>query len=102
LKKNLFLLLFLLFLEGCDSIFGPNNSISASGFVEKLEASTWMYGTYTLDDSNGKLLYALKSQDYNLDNFNNKKVNLSGNRVEGYPIDGGPILIDVKKIELIR
>jgi len=102
MKKIIFIFPLILFLASCDSSVESNNSVSSNGFIKKIETSTWQYGTHTLNNLQGKPRYALKSLNYNLDDFNNKKVIIRGIKIEGYPVDGGPIYVDVKSIEEIQ
>lgn len=89
-----------LILSSC--LLGSEGSVSARGKIFKIEISSWMYGTHTLESEDGKLLYALTSDKINLDNYEGKLVKVEGDEVEGYPVDGGPILLDVKDVEEIK
>jgi hypothetical protein len=85
----------------CDSSVESNNFVLSNGFLKKIEASTWQYGTHTLNDGQGKPIYALKSSNLNLDDFNNKEVKIRGEQIKNH-IGGGPIYVDVKSIETIQ
>jgi hypothetical protein len=80
---------------------GPdiNYGISSDGTIKKQGITTYQYGTHILADSNGKTIYALKSDTIELDDYMNKKVRVKGELVNGYPVDGGPNYLDVKRIE---
>jgi len=75
---------------------------SAEGVLKKLEASTFMYGTHLLETDSGTIQYALKSKTVNLDLYNDEKVKVKGNLIDGYPVDGGPEYMEVKEIERIN
>jgi hypothetical protein len=100
--KLVFLFAFSLFFFACDSIVNSNKSLSSIGIVQKIEMSAWMYGTHTLNDSSGKPLYALKSTSFDLDIYENKKVEISGDLIDGYPVDGGPEYLNVTGITVIK
>ena len=55
--------------------------------------TTFQYGTHRIDK------YVIKSEKIDLQEFLNEKVTISGKIVEGYPLEGGPILLLVEKIE---
>ncbi|WP_412468006.1 lipoprotein [Pedobacter sp. KLB.chiD] len=100
MKKILVLALFIAVIAGCSSIKGTNDnaSVTASGTIQKLGMSTFQYGTHLLKADNKT--YALKSETVNLDAYLDKKVTIKGKKVEGYPVDGGPELVDVTFVKL--
>lgn len=67
------------------------------GLIEKPEMTSYMYGTHTI--SNDTKRYALQSKTIDLDRYIQKTVSIKGDSVKGYPVDGGPVLIDVKAVE---
>src|SRR3990167_4237918 len=69
--------------------------ITAQGNIQPLEGSIWQYGTHTLLDEDGDILYALSSDAVTLDDYDGKKVEVQGSLKEGYPVDGGPPYIEV-------
>lgn len=80
-----------------------------AGTLQKAEMTNYQYGTHILKgflldgnpSTHGKeSIYALKSSKVNLNKFLDKKVIIIGSKVEGYPIEGGPILIEVSQIEI--
>src|SRR5436853_69927 len=89
----------------CMSIVGCNEHHAGSesnnypfkteGVIQKSGFTTYMYGSHTISN-NGKT-FALQSTRINLDLYINKRVIVKGSRVEGYPVDDGPELIDVKE-----
>ena len=78
----------------------PKYSITAkNGIVQKQGITSYQYGTHKLVDDKGETIYALTSDSINLDLYVDKKVELYGDKKEGYPISGGPDYIEVKKIK---
>ena len=102
MKHSFFLLILAFILISCNNGVGPESSVIPTGTVHKLGASTWMYGTHTLNDSNGRLLYALKSSTVDLDLYDNKQVEILGNPIPGYPVDGGPKYLNVISVIAIK
>lgn len=74
--------------------------VTATGTIKSAGITTYMYGTHVLKDANGKTLYALKSDKIDLDEYAEvANVTVKGDLVSGYPVDGGPEYLDVKKVE---
>ena len=48
-----------------------------------------MYGTHVISG------YALRSDLVSLDDFINRNVTITGYKIDGYPVDGGPAYIEV-------
>lgn len=77
-----------------------NNSgttIRLTGKIEKIGMTTFQYGTHLLK-ADAKT-YALKSASLNLDTYLDKQVTIKGNKVEGYPVEGGPEFIEVTEVK---
>jgi hypothetical protein len=74
-----------------------NYSFEFKGLLKQQGITSYMYGTHTI--SNNSITYALKSSKINLDAYINKIVTVKGEKISGYPIEGGPVFIDVKSIE---
>ena len=68
--------------------------MKTTGLIQKQGITTYMYGTHTITD------YALKSNSINLDNYIDENVSIIGEKIDGYPVDGGPDYIEVKKIKV--
>ena len=83
--------------------FGENPSkageVTATGFIKKQGITTYMYGTHVLLDEKGQTLYALRSDNIDLNKYINRKVTVKGYLVKSYPIDSGPNYLNVKFIE---
>lgn len=71
--------------------------ITLSGILRPQGMTTYQYGTHVLK-ANGKT-YALKSKSINLGDFIEKSVEITGDKIDGYPISGGPEYINVTSIK---
>ncbi|SDG52932.1 hypothetical protein SAMN05421827_107193 [Pedobacter terrae] len=100
MKKIVVLALFVAAVSGCSSMKNAEKTgtLTASGTIEKLGMTTFQYGTHLLKADNKT--YALKSETINLDTYVDKKVTIKGKKVAGYPVDGGPELVDVTSVKL--
>ena len=98
MKKILILSLFTAVITSCSSMrnTGGSETVSLTGNLQKMGITTYQYGTHTIN-SGGKP-YALKSSSLNLDTYVDKQVTLRGNKVSGYPLEGGPDLIEVSEV----
>ncbi|WP_188411978.1 hypothetical protein [Pedobacter mendelii] len=67
--------------------------ITLTGMISKIGMTTFQYGTHTIT-TNGKL-YALKSSSLVLDTYIDKQAIVKGVKVSGYPLEGGPELVEV-------
>ena len=67
--------------------------VNLNGTLLTVGITSYQYGSHQLisDDS----LFALQSSTLELGVFENKIVNISGQLVSGYPLEGGPVLIEV-------
>ncbi|MCZ4244341.1 lipoprotein [Pedobacter punctiformis] len=99
MKKMIALALFVAVLSGCSSMNNntTGRSVTVSGTIEKLGMTTFQYGTHLLKAENKT--YALKSDVIKLDDFVNKPVTIKGKKVAGYPLEGGPDLIEVTLVK---
>ena len=99
MKKLIILSLFIAIGSSCTSMKESNtaNRVTATGVVEKLGMSTFQYGTHILKGEHKT--YALKAEGINLDLYVNKKVTIKGKKVKGYPLEGGPELVDVTLVK---
>jgi hypothetical protein len=98
MKKFIYLTLFVVAISGCGIMRSASSgeSISIEGRITKLGMTTYQYGTHTI--SYGGKPYALRSSSLNLDTYADKQVVLRGTKVAGYPIEGGPDLIEVSEV----
>jgi hypothetical protein len=75
----------------------------AEGVIQPQGLSTYMYGTHVLVDAQGHTLYALRGADAALlDRHVGERVRVLGTLVPGYPVDGGPVLLHVTRVEAVR
>lgn len=100
MKKLIVLLALGLSIAGCSSMKSSKDgdTVSLNGKIEKAGMTTYQYGTHTIQ-SNQKT-YALKSSSLNLDNYENKEVEVIGKKVPGYPVENGPELIEVSSVKV--
>lgn len=85
----------ILFLVGtsCEKKNGNSNSVEITGTLQKQGITTYQYGSHVMAG------YALQSSTVNLDDYVNQNVTVTGYKIEGYPIDGGPDFIEVETIQ---
>ena len=74
-----------------------NKSLSITGTVAKQGITTYQYGSHTLKIEKG--FYALTSKTVNLDDFVGKEITIIGEKIEGYPLSGGPEYIKVIEVK---
>ncbi len=77
----------------CKKESESTETIEVSGTIQKQGITTYQYGTHTIAG------YAIRSNALNLDDYVNQNVTVAGQLIDGYPIEDGPIYIDVEKIE---
>ncbi|WP_131536809.1 hypothetical protein [Pedobacter nototheniae] len=99
MKKILVLSLFVAVFSSCSSLNSTTTgrSITLTGKIEKLGMTTFQYGTHLLKTENKT--YALKSDAIKLDQYVDKSVTIKGKKVAGYPLEGGPELIEVTLVK---
>ncbi|GAB2777547.1 hypothetical protein GCM10010465_25400 [Actinomadura fibrosa] len=68
-----------------------------TGTIKEQGITSYQYGTHTLTTGNG--FYALKSEAVDLDEYIDKKVMVVAEKIEGYPVDGGPEYLLVLKVK---
>ena len=71
--------------------------LELTGLIAKQGVTTYQYGSHTLKTKNQ--LYTLKSKTINLDNYIGKTITIVGEKIDGYPISGGPVYVKVLKIK---
>lgn len=67
-----------------------------TGTIQQQGITSYQYGTHTL--SNDNTFYALKSEAVNLDDYVDEEVTILAEKIEGYPVDGGPEYLLVLEI----
>lgn len=72
-------------------------SIEVEGTIEPIGMTSWQYGTHTL--TNDQDFYALRSKTVKLEQYEGKTVTIVAQKIDGYPVDGGPEFLEVLKIK---
>lgn len=99
----------LLFLVGLATMTGcavtNSSTVVVEGRLRPAGMTSFMYGTHLLVNSNGSILYAVRGSDQtlesSLESFHDRVVRMEGRKVEGYPIEGGPPLLEVTRIRAV-
>jgi hypothetical protein len=100
MKTTIALLSLIFFISFSNSCKAPKYGVTAKdGVIQKQGPTIYQYGTHKLVSDKGETIYALTSDSINLDLYIGKKVELQGDKIQGYPISGGPDYIEVKKIK---
>jgi hypothetical protein len=55
-----------------------------------------MYGPHTI--INEEKLHAIISTKINIQDYKNQTLTIYRNKIIGYPVDGGPMFVDVKRV----
>ena len=94
MKKVIFLLVLISTIISCKTLnhSGVKNELTLKGTVEQMGMSTFQYGTHLL--KTGSKTYALKTTTIKLDDYVGKEVSITGSKVEGYPVENGPELLN--------
>ena len=94
IKPLFFGVLLALSTVGCSSDDnGSTSAIEVTGIIQVQGITTYQYGTHVIAN------YAIRSNTINLDDFVNQSVTVIGNKIEGYPVDGGPDYLEVIEIK---
>jgi hypothetical protein len=100
----------LILAAGCAGTSRPDRSserssgepVTAEGRIEAAGMTIWMYGSHVLVGSGGEPRYALKAAEnagIQLSRWEGLRVRLVGRPVEGYPVDGGPVYLQVTSVK---
>lgn len=85
-----------LFSVGCGS--GNTDATEEySGIIEPAGITSYQYGTHTLQS--GEEFYALKSDTVNLADYEGREVTITARKIDGYPVDGGPVYLNVEEVK---
>lgn len=88
----------ILFTSTCSNTNGDNSALmEVTGTLKASGITSYQYGTHTL--TSAEKTYALKSTNIDLSKYEGETVKISGEKVEGYPVENGPEYLDVQKIE---
>ncbi len=86
----------IIFAASCGSA-NQNKEEIYSGTVHAAGITSYQYGTHTLETENES--FALKSDSIDLTRYEQKKVKIIANKIEGYPVDNGPVYLNVISIK---
>ena len=67
-----------------------------SGLLKPTGITSYQYGTHRLETKD--TFYALKSEKINLEEYENERIEITATPVKGYPVDGGPVYLNVTRI----
>lgn len=71
--------------------------MKVTGQIEKTGITSYQYGTHTLEGD--ETFYALKSDKIDLSPYEGKSVTVTAEKIEGYPVDGGPEYLNVVQVK---
>lgn len=101
MKKALILLSIVVAgLSSCSTVKNSSTSedVTLTGTIQELGMTTYQYGSHKMKSAD--TLYALRSSKVQLQDYLDKAITLKGTKVVGYPIEGGPTLIEVTSIAI--
>ncbi|MBT8220657.1 MAG: hypothetical protein KJP00_12580 [Bacteroidia bacterium] len=81
----------------CSKDNTQNEILELTGTLKEQGITTYQYGTHTLTTSD--TFYALRSSVLDLDQYVDRQVTVTGRKINGYPVDGGPEFINVTFVE---
>jgi len=98
MKKLFTLTLLVAVLSACSMMrkMPDGDPVALTGLIQKIGMTTFQYGTHTI--TSGGKLYALKSASLVLDTYLDKQVTIQGTKISGYPVEGGPELVEVTAV----
>lgn len=73
-----------------------SDQMEITGTIQQQGITSYQYGTHTL--TNDDTFYALRSEAVNLDDYVDQEVTIIAEKIEGYPVDGGPEYLLVYEI----
>ncbi|MBN2727614.1 MAG: hypothetical protein JXR53_00150 [Bacteroidales bacterium] len=85
----LFVLVLSSLLQSCSK---EGARIEVSGVLQQQGITTYQYGTHICGG------YALRSNTIDLDVYVGQYVTVKGEKVPGYPVDGGPDYLEVEEV----
>jgi hypothetical protein len=87
----------LIFLSATCDRENSEEQMQLKGTIESQGITSYQYGTHILNTEDE--FYALKSEILDLDEFVGEEVTITGSKIEGYPVDGGPNFILVTQVK---
>ncbi|WP_029036980.1 hypothetical protein [Salinimicrobium xinjiangense] len=97
----------ILFTATCGTVTEEDRSASAvineksmeiTGTIQKQGITSYQYGTHTITTANDEF-YALKSETVDLDDYLDEEVTIVAEKIEGYPLSGGPVYLLVHEVK---
>ncbi len=76
---------------------GNSDHNQYSGTIEAAGITSYQYGTHRLLAAND--VFALKSDSIDLSEYEGREVIITAEKIEGYPIEGGPVYLNVTKVK---
>lgn len=73
-------------------------SMEITGTIQQQGITSYQYGTHTITTENDTF-YALKSEKVNLDDYIDEEVTIIAEKIEGYPLSGGPDYLLVHEVK---
>lgn len=92
----IFGVVFLLFAATCNQA-KISDTMEITGELQPRGITSYQYGTHVINSKNK--VYALKSDKISLGDYEGETVTITGKKVEGYPLEGGPVLLEVLKLK---
>lgn len=74
--------------------------ITVTGVLQKQGITTYMYGDYVVIDHKSRTRYAIRKGKLSLERFVGRKVTIRGMPIKGYPVDFGPVYIELHSVVL--
>lgn len=74
------------------------NTMEIIGTIQEQGMTSYQYGTHTLTTATDDF-YALKSEAVDLNNYVGKEVTIVAEKIEGYPLSGGPEYLNVMELK---
>jgi len=90
------IILSLIILTGGTACDKESTQLEITGIIQLQGITTYQYGSHIIQSEK---LYALKSSTVNLDNYINQTVTIVGEKVDSYPVDGGPDYLNVTEVK---
>lgn len=88
-------LILIFFSTTCNTGDNPDG-LEITGTIQEQGMTSYQYGTHTL--TNNETFYAIKSDGVDLNNYLNQEVTVKAEKIEGYPIEGGPDYLRVLEV----
>ncbi len=97
LLLNSFLLISLVVFTATCRNTQNTNQMEVTGTIQQQGITSYQYGTHTI--TNNETFYAIKSDVVDLDQYLNVEVTIVADKIEGYPVDGGPDYLRVLEVK---